>query len=209
MRGAALLLIAAGCAATPAKVTWPKAPAPAGREDSTLSVAAGGPLDEGMMIHRGPPVEIEYEPFFLPGRRENDPSSLVLTWPLPATGVTSLYGKRSDPIDGQVRFHRGLDMEAKYGTTVKASADGQVVAAGWNGGYGRQIVIEHAGGYQTVYAHLAQILVPLRARVAAGEPIGLVGTSGRSTGAHLHFEVLEWGQHVDPLDVLGVELRLK
>lgn len=134
---------------------------------------------------------------------------MVLTWPLPATGVTSLYGNRPDPIDGQMRFHRGLDMEADYGTTVKASADGQVVAAGWNGGYGRQIVVEHAGGYQTVYAHLSQILVPLRARVGAGEAIGRVGDSGRSTGAHLHFEVLHWGRHVDPLETLGVELKLQ
>ncbi|MEL6544145.1 MAG: M23 family metallopeptidase [Myxococcota bacterium] len=201
--------LAAGCAGSRGKARWPDAPSPSAdsSEPKLVSVAQGGPL---VPVTLGPPVQIEYAPLIdSPGRRPKKPENLTLYWPLPATGVTSMYGRRVDPLDGQVRFHRGIDLEADYGTVVKASARGQVVAAGWNGGYGRQIVLEHPGGFQTVYAHLSQILVPLGSYVDESQPIGAVGTSGRSTGAHLHFEVTQWNRHLDPLDILGVEMKLR
>ena len=204
-----VLLSLGGCAAPTAKAPWPTAPVSNDATPNRASVAQGGPLERGATTI-APTVKIEYAPIVTgAGPRVTRPGRLMLSWPLPATGVTSLYGRRIDPLDGQTRFHRGLDMEAEYGTVVRASAKGQVVAAGWNGGYGRQVVIEHPGGFQTVYAHLAQILVPLGTYVDDAQPIGLVGTSGRTTGAHLHFEVTQWNRHLDPLDVLGVEMDVR
>lgn len=201
-------LISMACA-TSNRQPWPASQASPRVRSLPLSDAQGGPLNERSVVTLGPPVQIRYAPEAVSESRPQSPGILFLTWPLPATGITSMYGERTDPIDRRSRWHRGIDMEAEYGTTVMASADGQIVAAGWNGGYGRQIVIEHGGGYQTVYAHLSQILVPLRARVKAGQAIGRVGNSGRSTGAHLHFEVKAWNRHIDPLDVLGVELEIE
>lgn len=197
-----------GCATTSEKALWPEAQVPVSDEPGAVSIAQGGPLEAGS-APVGPPVEIQYAPVASGEPPARKPQALTLHWPLPATGVTSLFGRRVDPVDGEVRFHRGLDLEAEYGAVVKAAARGQVVAAGWNGGYGRQIVIEHPGGFQTVYAHLAQILVPLGSYVQDEQPIGLVGTSGRSTGAHLHFEVTQWNRHLDPLEILGIEMTVR
>ena len=144
----------------------------------------------------------------MPLELQLEPAHLLLQWPLPATGVTSLFGWRRDPFDGHQRQHNGVDLEAEYGAVVAAAADGVVIWAGWNAGHGRQVVINHAGGYQTGYSHLSQILVPIGAAVQSGQPIGRVGNSGRSTGAHLHFEVTRFGRYLDPLDNLGVPLGL-
>lgn len=198
----------AACATSTPKAAWPVASSEPQTQPPAVSIAQGGPL-ESLPGPGGPPVEIRYEPFASPGHPPRTEQPLTLHWPLPATGVTSLFGRRVDPMDGEVRFHRGLDLEAEYGSVVKAAARGQVVAAGWNGGYGRQVVIEHPGGFQTLYAHLAQILVPLGSYVRAQQPIGLVGTSGRATGAHLHFEVTQWNRHLDPLQILGIEMNVR
>ncbi|MBC7793932.1 MAG: M23 family metallopeptidase, partial [Clostridia bacterium] len=137
------------------------------------------------------------------------PVVLMLQWPLPATGVTSAFGQRADPFDQNTRYHYGIDLEADYGQVIKSAAAGRVVRAGFNNGHGRQVVVSHAGGFQTGYSHLAQTIVYEGQLVEAGEPIGLVGTSGRTTGPHLHFEVMRYGTHVDPASVLGVALKLK
>lgn len=131
--------------------------------------------------------------------------SLALIWPVSPVIVTSGFGYRRDPILGRenVRFHAGVDLGGESGDVVNASAPGRVVGAGWLGGHGRAVVVQHAGGYQTMYAHLRSILVELGAEVEAGTPVGLMGTSGRSTGTHLHFEVSRGGVPLDPLEVLG------
>jgi murein DD-endopeptidase MepM/ murein hydrolase activator NlpD len=119
--------------------------------------------------------------------------------PLPLTNrVSSAYGMRVDPFDGTRRFHSGVDIAAAYGKEVPAAGAGQVVFSGAQGGYGNTVVIEHADGIRTRYAHLASIQVEAGSAVDAGTIIGRVGSSGRSTGPHLHFEVLQNGQPVNP-----------
>jgi murein DD-endopeptidase MepM/ murein hydrolase activator NlpD len=119
--------------------------------------------------------------------------------PLPvAAPVSSPFGWRSDPFHGATRFHRGVDIAAAYGREVPAAGTGQVVFAGEQGGYGHTVVIEHAGGIRTRYAHLSSLQVETGQQVSEGTIVGRVGTSGRSTGPHLHFEVLQDGKPVDP-----------
>ena len=105
------------------------------------------------------------------------------------TAVTSEFGWRSDPITGRSTFHRGVDLRAAYGQDVQATGHGQVVFSGVQGGYGNTVVIQHGDGTRTRFAHLSVNLVPEGAQVAPGQLIGRVGSSGRSTGPHLHFEV--------------------
>ncbi|MEK7703616.1 MAG: M23 family metallopeptidase [Myxococcota bacterium] len=136
-----------------------------------------------------------------------DPKTLVLVWPVPSIAVTSLYGYRADPLVRTERFHAGIDIEGAYGELVSASADGRVIAAGWHRGHGRFVEIEHLGGYVTRYAHLSQVLVFANTFVRAGTHIGRIGNSGRSTGPHLHFEVLRQGTPIDPLDALDQPLH--
>jgi murein DD-endopeptidase MepM/ murein hydrolase activator NlpD len=121
------------------------------------------------------------------------------TVPLPTDApVTSKFGWRADPFDGRARFHGGVDVRAAYGTAVPSAAAGRVVAAAEHRGYGLTVVVEHAPGLQTRYAHLSASLVREGDVVAVGQPIGRVGSSGRSTAPHLHFEVIRDGQRVDP-----------
>jgi murein DD-endopeptidase MepM/ murein hydrolase activator NlpD len=113
--------------------------------------------------------------------------------------VTSEFGWRSDPITGAARFHRGIDIAAAYGREVPAAADGTVAFAGTQGGYGNLVVVRHANGAETRYAHLSQLDVREGDEVRAGDVVGRVGQTGRATGPHLHFELREAGQPVDPL----------
>jgi murein DD-endopeptidase MepM/ murein hydrolase activator NlpD len=115
--------------------------------------------------------------------------------------VTSAFGWRTDPISGDTRFHKGVDVRAAYGQSVPAAAEGKVVHTGEQGGYGLSVVIEHGSGIRTRYAHLSEVAVRTGDIVARGQDIGRVGRSGRSTGPHLHFEVLADGRPVDPVQV--------
>ncbi len=119
---------------------------------------------------------------------------------LPVHGrLTSGFGERFHPILGYVRFHKGVDLAASLGTPIVAAADGRVVSAGWHGGYGRQVAIAHAGGVETTYGHMSQIAAYAGEMVHQGQVIGYVGSSGLSTGPHLHFEVTRNGQPVNPM----------
>jgi murein DD-endopeptidase MepM/ murein hydrolase activator NlpD len=128
------------------------------------------------------------------------PSGLVR--PVPGA-VTSPYGRRYHPVLGYYRLHTGVDMSASYGQRIKALTGGVVILAGTWGGYGRTVVIDHGGGMSTLYAHQSSLSVSSGDTVAAGEVVGRVGTSGLSTGAHLHFEVRINGDTVDPGPYLG------
>jgi murein DD-endopeptidase MepM/ murein hydrolase activator NlpD len=120
--------------------------------------------------------------------------------PLPAgQTVTSAFGWRPDPFTGEGRFHKGVDVRAAYGQQIPAVANGKVVSAGAAGGYGLSVVIEHGSGIRTRYAHLSEVSVKAGDVVERGQDIGRVGQSGRSTGPHLHFEVLAGGRPVDPV----------
>ncbi len=112
--------------------------------------------------------------------------------------VSSNYGWRSDPIRGHAKFHGGIDLAAKYGTEVPAAAAGTVVAAGEQGSYGLTVVVQHPNGYESRYAHLSSLAVREGDTVGQGQQVGRVGSTGRSTGPHLHFEVTQAGRRVDP-----------
>ena len=121
---------------------------------------------------------------------------------LPAAGrITSYFGTRIHPILRFARFHAGIDIGAGWGTPIVAAADGQVVGAGWSGGYGRQVRIAHGGDTLSTYSHMSDYAVEPGAFVRRGQVIGYVGSSGFSTGPHLHFEVRQSGVAVNPLGV--------
>ena len=122
------------------------------------------------------------------------PSALVTL----GGAITSDFGWRQDPIDGASRFHKGVDIRAAYGREVPAAAGGVVISAGTAGGYGESVVIDHGNGLKTRYAHLSVIGVATGDSVSAGQVVGRVGQSGRATGPHLHFEVLQNGKPLDP-----------
>lgn len=123
-----------------------------------------------------------------------------LAWPV-AGRITSYFGTRVHPILRFARFHAGIDFGASWGSPIVATADGQVAAAGWSGGYGRQVRIWHGGGMTTTYSHMSEIIAAPGSFVRRGQLIGYVGSSGLSTGPHLHYEVLRDGSPVNPLGV--------
>jgi murein DD-endopeptidase MepM/ murein hydrolase activator NlpD len=128
-----------------------------------------------------------------------DGSSVILQ---PVAGrLTSGFGERFHPILGYERFHAGVDLGAAWGSPIVAAADGQVVSAGWRGGYGQAVSIAHSGGLETLYGHMSRIAVHSGELVHRGELIGYVGSTGLSTGPHLHFEVTRNGRPVNPLTV--------
>lgn len=134
-----------------------------------------------------------------PETLRNLPASAVLPTSAPSSApISSRYGWRQDPLTGAPRFHQGVDLALAYGRDVTAAADGVVSFAGTQSGYGQTVVIDHAGGRQTRYAHLSEPLVPAGSAVQAGQLIGRSGNSGRTTGPHLHFELLVDGRPVDP-----------
>ena len=114
------------------------------------------------------------------------------------TRVSSPYGYRIHPITGTRKLHSGIDYAAPYGTSILAAEDGTVLTAGWNSGYGFCVTINHGGGYVTLYGHCSSLLVTAGQKVKKGQTIAKVGSTGNSTGNHLHFEVRVNGSPVDP-----------
>ncbi|CDX17572.1 Peptidase M23 [Mesorhizobium plurifarium] len=129
---------------------------------------------------------------------------LPLANPAPGHTVTSPFGVRTDPILGSAALHTGMDFRAPIGMPAKVTAAGTVTRAGWAGGYGRMVEVDHGNGFATRYGHLSEIDVTVGQKLAAGEIIGKTGSSGRSTGPHLHYEVRHDGEAVDPLRFLTV-----
>jgi murein DD-endopeptidase MepM/ murein hydrolase activator NlpD len=121
--------------------------------------------------------------------------------PVPGA-VTSRFGPRVHPIFGTTRNHYGLDFNGSTGDSISAAADGTVITAGWMNGFGNVVIISHGNGYSSLYAHQSEVLVSLGDTVAGGERIGRVGSTGWSTGPHLHFEIRVDGTAVDPLPYL-------
>lgn len=122
--------------------------------------------------------------------------------------VTSTFGARSDPFLGSASFHSGMDFRATTGTPIRASAGGVITKAGWNGGYGRLVEIDHGNGFTTRYGHMSRILVNEGDTVRLGDIVGEVGSSGRSTGPHLHYEVRLNGKALDPLRFIKAGKRV-
>lgn len=136
-------------------------------------------------------------------KRSNSLNAFPDMWPAEGGVVSSPYGGRTAPVGGGYDWHPGLDIAVDFGTPVYASAAGTVEQAGWNGGYGRYVKINHGNGYETAYGHMSGIAVTAGETVRKGDVIGFAGSSGYSTGPHIHFEVLVDGQFVDPMYVLG------
>ncbi|MEW9615315.1 M23 family metallopeptidase [Shinella sp. S4-D37] len=128
--------------------------------------------------------------------------------PSPASSITSRFGNRTDPFLGRLALHAGIDFRARTGTRIGATGAGTVVVAGRNGGYGNMVEIDHGNGLTTRYAHLSRVLVKVGQRVEATTPIGLSGTTGRSTGPHLHYEVRRNGKALDPMRFLTAGMKL-
>jgi len=123
--------------------------------------------------------------------------------PVESGYISSFFGKRADPFTGESAFHAGIDFAGAPGTRVLAVADGVVSYAGRDRGYGKLVEITHGGGYVTRYAHNASVLVQPGQTVRRGDAIALMGSTGRSTGPHVHFEVLRDGRPVNPMSFVG------
>jgi murein DD-endopeptidase MepM/ murein hydrolase activator NlpD len=132
----------------------------------------------------------------------SEPLSETMT--LPVVGrLSSHYGDRSDPFTREVQFHHGIDIASPIGTEIRAALPGTVTFSGWQRGYGQTVILSHDNGYTTQYAHTSENLVQVGERVGRGQPIALVGQSGRATGPHVHFEVRKDGGSLDPMLLLA------
>ena len=202
------------------RVTQLRATADAEREQATAAEAHEQQIIEGIRARKAE-FEAEYEavqariqaeiaaaaasrgnPTPPPPGPSSSPGSSQgtgrLGWPVNGP-VTSGFGPRSHPISGGTRLHAGVDFGASSGTPIRASEAGTVVMAGWNGGYGNWTLIDHGGGLATGYGHQSSISVSRGQRVSRGDVIGRVGSTGASTGPHLHWEVRVNGNPVNPM----------
>lgn len=128
----------------------------------------------------------------------------AMVWPTPSTGyITSYYGNRMHPVLKYNRFHSGIDIGASYGASIVSANKGTVILSGWQSGYGNTVIIDHGGGITTLYGHASTLLVGEGDEVGAGDLIAKVGSTGMSTGPHLHFEVRVNGETANPLDYVG------
>ena len=125
---------------------------------------------------------------------------------LPMFNTASGYGSRIDPVYGTVRFHYGMDFTCDIGTPVFATADGRVASTGWEQGYGMTVEIDHGYGYRTRYCHLSAYRSQVGQQVKRGELIALSGSTGKSTGPHVHYEVVQRGQKVNPVNFYFMDL---
>ncbi len=130
-------------------------------------------------------------------------NSVPSRMPIRNTYITSGFGGRADPFDGGSAFHKGVDFHANVGDPVMSVADGVVSYAGVRGGYGNVVEVDHGNGYVTRYAHNSRLVVKVGDLVRAGQQVARAGSSGRSTGAHVHFEVWADGRVVNPRKFLG------
>ena len=172
--------------------------------------AATGESQEGPLLYaaieRSGGAPIRLMKWNLGGKTDwvdtNGAGRQVATFAWPVAGrITSGFGPRVHPILRFARMHRGIDFGAGYGAPVMAAADGQVTKAGWAGGYGRQVRIAHTGGISTSYSHMSRLVAAPGSFVRQGQLIGYVGSSGLSTGPHLHYEVYRGGTAVNPMGV--------
>lgn len=196
-RGCVLFSLVAAAAAVPARAELPpEAPVElvidrgSGMAVITVSKAGDGLGAPIALRPKAPPV--------VPGTgvlRGNPPAGM----PVRSSGVTSRFGMRRHPTLGGGRMHSGVDLAAPTGSPVVAAADGVVAYADWKGSYGLLVTLRHASGFETRFAHLSRVLVSPGQQVVRGQLLGLVGSTGRSTGAHLHYEVRQNGMAVDPL----------
>ena len=140
-----------------------------------------------------------YSGYAVPANVSYAVSELPFAHATPVAGYTSSgFGYRLHPLENKVKFHYGTDFAANSGTAVCAFADGTVLAAGQDDGYGNYVKIRHADGYTTLYGHCSKLLVRAGETVTMGQQIALVGATGKATGPHLHFELMHDGYYYNP-----------
>jgi murein DD-endopeptidase MepM/ murein hydrolase activator NlpD len=182
----------------------------------TRTVAAGGPITRGTSRDYAAAVmgDLSYLKSEL-SQWENNLEELTVKaekhvafmaakpagWPTSGR-ITSGFGNRRSPTGRGTEFHLGIDIANSRGTPIRATGSGRIVSAGWQGGYGYTIVIDHGYGYQTLYAHASSIKAQVGERVTRGTIIAYMGSSGRATGPHVHYEVLYRGDNQDPAKFL-------
>ena len=124
-------------------------------------------------------------------------ASRPTVWPVRGW-ISSPFGDRTNPVTGKDGFHTGVDIANDAGTVIRATADGEVAFAGWEGGYGKLVVVNHGNGFSTYYGHLSEIRAAVGRKVQRGQVVGLMGATGNTTGPHLHYEIRLYGAAVDP-----------
>ena len=141
--------------------------------------------------------------FFLEykARFANTPS----TWPTYGR-ILSRYGRRRHPLTRKWHYHKGIDIPSWNGAPIKATADGIVIYAGWANTFGNLVTIRHGMGYMTLYAHASRVLVKKGESVKKGQIIAQIGSSGLSTGPHIHYEINRWGKSVNPISYLDLDM---
>lgn len=129
--------------------------------------------------------------------------SETLARPLDKGSITSLFGYRKNPVSGKYTFHSGLDLASPQGSNIYAILRGTVVFAGYESGYGNYIIVDHGGGLASLYAHCSKLIAQVGDKVEKGEIIALVGSTGNSTGPHLHIELRKNNKRCDPYELIG------
>jgi murein DD-endopeptidase MepM/ murein hydrolase activator NlpD len=130
-------------------------------------------------------------------RRSTLMAARPATWPVRGW-ISSGFGDRTNPVTAKNGFHTGVDIANDTGTPIRATADGVVSFAGWEGGYGKLVVVNHGNGYSTYYGHLSEIKAAVGRPLKRGEVVGLMGATGNTTGPHLHYEIRLYGASIDP-----------
>ncbi|MEH6790249.1 M23 family metallopeptidase [Parasphingorhabdus sp.] len=154
---------------------------------------------ESALGESDPAFKMIFEKWAGQGKQEAVKLTIPSRKPVTDFTLTSSYGFRADPFRGRRANHKGLDMAGPIGTPIYATADGIVGRAQWVNGYGKYIEINHGNGIQTRYGHMSRLNVDANARVKSGDLIGFMGSTGRSTGSHLHYEVRIAGEAVNPI----------
>lgn len=171
-----------------------------GLDPKRIQGGVGGPLEEVSTVRAADP---NFKALFLSWknleRLEQGTIAIPSTEPVHGSAFTSGYGVRSDPFRGRAAMHAGIDLAGPLGTPIYATADGFVGRSRWVKGYGNLVELDHGRGIQTRYGHLSKSLVQAGQRVKRGDMIALMGSTGRSTGSHLHYEVRLDGQAVNPV----------
>ena len=139
---------------------------------------------------------------YLAYRQQRQTSKLPVLWPTESGTVSSGYGPRRIMGSEHLEQHSGVDIAAPFGQRVYASGAGRVIFSGWKGGYGRYVLLDHENDYQSGYGHMSELAVEVGDLVEQGDIIGYVGSSGYSTGPHIHFEIYYKGKDINPLSVL-------
>ena len=175
----------------------------------TAAMIARLNVRDNIGIVRDRTLDLEVQLGFVEQIAQLRAEQLLLTpsmWPVSGP-IRSSYGRRRDPFTGQMEMHRGLDIGALYGTRVRAPADGRVLFAHRESAYGNLVVVKHDGGITTRFGHLSRFEVQAGDRLEKGDVIGYVGSSGRSTGSHLHYEVRLNDRPINPRNYLPVSSR--